>query len=322
MKIIFVFISILATSTSVFAQQSHLDLILNTPGVLSAEVYVPENFESLPDAAVSGLTKEAYLSHLELLKNSNYEFFSITYMSDALKVKGFVGIPRNLPVGEKRPAMIFNRGGNREFGRVIAGILIRDTRLFTSNGDSIYFTTQYRSVAGSEGNDEFGGAEVQDIVSLVDISKKFTLTDTKNIFLGGWSRGAMMTYLVLKKQIEVNAAILIAGPTNLILSEKERPEMAQVHNALIPDIQNNREAVLKERSASEWAHQLNVPMLIIHGTKDVRVSFHHAELISESLKTFNKNFELLVYPNEDHGLINVRPDLKARVTDFLNKYRK
>ncbi|MBY0555459.1 prolyl oligopeptidase family serine peptidase [bacterium] len=322
MKIMFVFISILVTSLFLQAQQTHLDLILKVPGVISAEKYVPENFESFPAEAVSGLTKEAYLNHVELLKNSSYEFYSIIYISDTFKVKGFIGVPRNLSAEQKLPAMVFNRGGNREFGRVLPGILLRDTRLFTNSGDYLFFTTQYRSVAGGEGKDEFGGAEVQDVVSLLKIAKQFTLTDTKNIFLGGWSRGAMMTYLTLKKQVTVNAAILVAGPTDLILSEKERPEMAEVHNALIPDIQNNRKAVLKERSANEWADQLNVPMLIIHGTKDVRVSFHHAELITENLKRFNKNFELLVYPNEDHGLINVRPDLKARVSEFLNKYKK
>ncbi len=321
-KIILTCITILIISLSLQAEQNHLDSILKTPGVLSAKIYAPESFESFPAKAVSGLTKEAYHSHIELMKKSPYEFYSITYLSDTYKVKGFIGIPKNLSADEKRSAMIFNRGGNREFGRVLPGSLVRDTRLFTNSGEYLFFTTQYRSVAGGEGTDEFGGAEVQDVVGLLKIAEEFTLTDTKNVFLGGWSRGATMTYLTLKKQVTVNAAILVAGPTDLILSEKERPEMAQVHNALIPNIQNNRETVLKERSANEWADQLNVPMLIIHGTGDVRVSFHHAELISEKLKLFNKNFELLVYPNEDHGLINVRPDLKARVSEFLEKYRK
>ena len=322
MQFIFVCISIVAISLSANAEQNHLESILKTPGIVSAEPYTPENFESRPEAATYGLTKDAYLTHIDLLKNSSYEFYSITYLSDNFKVKGFIGVPRNMRIDEKRPAIVFNRGGNREFGRVLPGILIRDTRLFTNNGEYLYFAPQYRSVAGSEGQDEFGGAEVQDILSLLEITKQFTSTDTKNIFLGGWSRGGMMTYLTLKKQINVNAAIIIAGVTNLILSEQERPEMVNVHNALIPNIQINRESALKKRSVTEWADQLNVPLLIVHGTKDTKVSFRQAELLNDKLKLFSKNFEFLVYPDEDHGLINVRSDLKAHVSEFLKKHRK
>ena len=58
MKYIFAFISIIAVSLSLKAQQNHLDLILKIPGVLSAEIYVPETFESLPPAAVSGFRRK------------------------------------------------------------------------------------------------------------------------------------------------------------------------------------------------------------------------------------------------------------------------
>src|SRR5438477_12836422 len=38
---------------------------------------------------------------------------AITYLSDGLKVKGYLAVPKR---GEKLPCVIFNRGGNREFG--------------------------------------------------------------------------------------------------------------------------------------------------------------------------------------------------------------
>src|SRR5687767_12287583 len=41
------------------------------------------------------------------------ELKAITYLSDGLKVKGYLAIPVK---GEKLPCVIYNRGGNREFG--------------------------------------------------------------------------------------------------------------------------------------------------------------------------------------------------------------
>jgi hypothetical protein len=41
------------------------------------------------------------------------ELRAITYLSDGLKVKGYLCIPRK---GEKLPCVIWNRGGNRDSG--------------------------------------------------------------------------------------------------------------------------------------------------------------------------------------------------------------
>src|SRR5665213_3493216 len=41
------------------------------------------------------------------------EIRSITYLSDGLKVKGYLAVPKE---GKKLPCVIYNRGGNRSFG--------------------------------------------------------------------------------------------------------------------------------------------------------------------------------------------------------------
>src|SRR5690348_10353068 len=44
---------------------------------------------------------------------SNVSFSRITYLSDGLKVKGYIAVPKK---PGKYPCIIFNRGGNRDFG--------------------------------------------------------------------------------------------------------------------------------------------------------------------------------------------------------------
>src|SRR5262245_60449728 len=43
---------------------------------------------------------------------------SITYLSDGLKVKGYLAVPKH---GDTLPCIIFNRGGNRAFGALTDG---------------------------------------------------------------------------------------------------------------------------------------------------------------------------------------------------------
>ncbi len=43
------------------------------------------------------------------------DIYSITYLSDGLKVKGFLSIPKGKG---KYPIIIYNRGGNKNFGAI------------------------------------------------------------------------------------------------------------------------------------------------------------------------------------------------------------
>src|SRR5688500_12152702 len=47
----------------------------------------------------------------EILKS--VQLHRITYLSDGLKVKGYLAAPK---IGQRLPCVIYNRGGNREFG--------------------------------------------------------------------------------------------------------------------------------------------------------------------------------------------------------------
>ena len=80
----------------------------------------------------------------------------ITYLSDGLKVKGYLAAPKN---GSKLPCVIYNRGGNREFGALDD---LRAARLLghIASWGYVAVGSQYRGNAGGEGMEEFGGKDV------------------------------------------------------------------------------------------------------------------------------------------------------------------
>lgn len=148
-------------------------------------------------------TPLTYLSEKEyqrLNDPSRIDCQRIKYLSDGLKVVGFIWRPKDQ--GNRRlPLIIFNRGGNREFGKLTPWQAVRRYAL----EGFVVIASQYRGNDGGEGREEFGGSDVRDVLNLVPLAESLGNIDTKNIFMLGWSRGGMMTYLAIKNHVPVQA---------------------------------------------------------------------------------------------------------------------
>src|SRR5437016_5428445 len=189
---------------------------------------------------------------------TGFECRRIKYMSDGLKVVGFIWKPKNTE-GKKLPLIIINHGGNGDFGKLIPWTRFGYYR-YVSSG-FVVIGPQYRGVDGGEGSDEFGGADLHDVMNVIPLAKSLGYVDMNNIFIAGGSRGGMMVYLALKNNIPVNAAAVISGITDLISGGKDRPGMVGVYKNRIPDFDKRGEELLRERSAVSWADKINTPVL-------------------------------------------------------------
>ena len=210
------------------------------------------------------------LSRAEFERRRAYVGFEcrrITYLSDGLKVVGFLWKPQDT-AGKQFPLIIFNRGGNREFGKLTPWFHF-GFYVYVSNG-FVVIASQYRGNDGGEGREEYGGADVRDVLNLIPLARSLGYIDMHNVFMLSWSRGGMMTYLALKPHMPVNAVAVGGGLTDLVSEGKRRPVLANVWRALNPGFEQRGEALLHERSAVYWAEQINVPMLILHGGADWR----------------------------------------------------
>jgi dipeptidyl-peptidase-4 len=61
--------------------------------------------------------------------------------------------------------------------------------------------------------------------------------------------------------------------------------------------------------------------LLVHGTGDDNVHFQNSIVLAEKLTEANKQFEMQIYPDKDHGIYggNTRLHLYTRITDFLQE---
>ena len=185
------------------------------------------------------------------------------------------------------------------------------------------FASQYRGVDGGEGIEEFGGADVHDILNLVPVAKSLGIVDLRNVFMLGWSRGAMSTFLALKQGITVNAIAVGGGLLNLVTEAERRPALVKnVWSKLMPGFAANPQAVLEARSVMYWPEQITVPVLIMHGGGDWRASPAESMTLAQKLHTLGKSYELIVYANDDHGVsVNVA-DRNRRIIDWFRRHMR
>lgn len=245
--------------------------------------------------------RSGYIVDKELcFENSQVEVYHITYMSDGLKVKGYLAQPKAFGI---YPAIIYNRGGNLEFGKLSSSTLT----VFASNG-FVAIGSQYRGNDGGEGREEFGGEDINDVLSLIPLLKSLTNVDASKIGMVGYSRGGMMTYLALKEQTlrgtdDIKAACTVGGLADLFMNAEERADMVtSVFIPLIGGAPDQRPQEYEARSATYWADKIDTPLLIQHGEADWRVSVEEARALVRELEKYGKEYELVTYPGDDHGL--------------------
>ena len=120
--------------------------------------------------------------------------FALTYLSDELKVRGFVVEPTG---DGPFPCIILNRGGNKELGAWNVGGIAMFVAKFAAAG-YVVVAPQYRGNGGGEGIEEFGDSDVNDVVVLPKVLAELPKADTSRIGMFGWSRGGMMSYIALR----------------------------------------------------------------------------------------------------------------------------
>jgi dipeptidyl aminopeptidase/acylaminoacyl peptidase len=228
------------------------------------------------------------------------------YNSDKEIVRGYSAYPGDIE--KKLPVIIWNRGGNDKSG-LLDDFLATGILGEIASWGYIVFASQYRK------NDGFGGREVNDVLNLIDIAKKFELSDEKNIGMEGWSRGGMMTYMTLARIEEIKTSVIIAGLSDLLRNEKNRKLGNVYRKHFGSDDPVEFEQRKKNRSAVNWAEKIsgNTSILFIHGTADEKISVEDSGEMYEKLSRINvkTKYELKLIDGGDHYLRNNKKEVSV-----------
>ncbi len=278
------------------------------------ELVESQRWQPLP-VVMNELAQSAPAAHARMLR---VEVYRIVYLSDGLRVKGYLIAPAAPGV---YPGLIYNRGGNLEFGAIDDELVIHWISRFADLG-YVVVASQYRGNAGGEGQEEFGGADLADVLNLVPLLETHPRADASRIGMYGHSRGGMMTYLALRQTPVISAAIVDAGVSDCFALLVQRPEMESVFEELVPGYSTHRDEVLSARSALRWPDQLaaDTPLLLIHGDVDERVEVSHAVNMNAALEAIDHPVRLEIFAGGDHALSGFLDAEMLLIQDWMDRY--
>ncbi len=134
----------------------------------------------------------------------------------------------------------------------------------------------------------------------------------------GWSYGGFMSSLDITKGAAVfSTAIAVAPVTSWRYYDNIYTER------YMRKPQDNPKGY-DDNSPINFAKKLKGNYLLVHGSADDNVHFQNTMDMITALVNANKQFELYVYPNKNHGIYggNTRYHLYKKMTDFLYKNLK
>lgn len=252
----------------------------------------------------------------------------ITYTSDGLNIKGYLAYP--LDVNNKYPCVIWNRGGSLNDGA---------TDSFTARGifgqiaswGYVVFASQYRGNAGSQGKEQFGGYDINDILNLMSLASELPYADINKWGMEGWSRGGMMSCLSLLKLIDnpigsltisnIQCVILSGAITNLRKYVEANPAKITLYKNLIAGL--NFDAEIEKRTIIDFVDKLpKTNYLLLHGGADTTVPPFQTLDIASRFQELNIPYRLAILEGGDHFLRNHRREVDRLRKLWFDKYLK
>ena len=128
--------------------------------------------------------------------------------------------------------------------------------------------------------------------------------------------GGMMTYRALRGRRDVRAAVVAAGVSDRRMALRNRPDMRPI----IRRLAGTDERSLSERSAIDWADEIDVPVLLLHGTIDRKVDIEQSRKMAAKLKALGKPVRLEVFPGENHGFTGSRDEVRRLSIEWFERH--
>lgn len=230
--------------------------------------------------------------------NENVTLVELVYYSEGKRVKGLLGFPtvwerqimqmyrnKNFSFNNKElSGLLYLRGGLQSIG------MVRGPRIaqFAQQG-FVVFAPYYRGNRGGEGKDEFVGVDRMDAINAIDVLRQFCGTAPVHVY--GFSRGGLMALWAAIERDDLCSLVTWAGASDVTATYWERVDMRRGLKRIIGGTPNRVPELYDARTPLFEIDQINVPVLVVHGTEDQHVRIEHAKKLINALEEKNKRVE-------------------------------
>lgn len=162
---------------------------------------------------------------------------------------------------------------------------------------------------------QLGKLETEDFIASAGHFGKMDFVDADRFGMMGWSYGGYMTSLCMTKGAEYfKLGIAVAPVTNWRYYDTIYTER------FMRTPQENPEGY-DQNSPINHVEKLKGHYLLVHGSADDNVHDQNSMEMVTALVNADKQFELMIYPNKNHGIYggNTRHHLFKKMTDFIKE---
>jgi dipeptidyl aminopeptidase/acylaminoacyl peptidase len=240
---------------------------------------------------------------------------------DGAAIEGILTLP---PDGEgPYPLMLWPHGGPDS---CVTLSWRRWASFFASNGWAVLEpnfrgSTGYGRAFYQANRGQLGQVDLADNISGVQAMVDAGIADPQRLVVGGISYGGSMGGHILASSDRFDAIVVVAGVSDAVsnygLSDVNHGIAAQWE--FMGDPVHQPEAFVRA-SAIHNLEVATTPTLIMHGEDDARVDVAQAKQLYRALVAKGTETELVIYPNEGHGVGRTPAHLEDHLRRWLSWY--
>jgi dipeptidyl aminopeptidase/acylaminoacyl peptidase len=244
---------------------------------------------------------------------------------DGTEVHSVLFRPASAPARARLPMVLYIHGGPNGHDGYRFDF---DRQFLAANGYAV-LAVNYR---GSNGRGsayqkaiyaDWGNKEVLDLLGAVDEAVKMGAADPDRLGIGGWSYGGILTDYTIATTPRFKAAISGAGSALQLAMYGSDQYVAQY----------NMEIGAPWKAQDKWirisypffhADRISTPTLFMGGASDFNVPIIGGEQMYQALRTLGVSTELVIYPNQFHGITvpSYRVDRLQRYAAWYDRFLK
>ena len=159
---------------------------------------------------------------------------------------------------------------------------------------------------------QLGKLETEDFINTAKELQKLPYVDPNRIGIQGWSFGGFMTSLAMTKGADYfKMGISVAPVTNWRYYDN-------IYTERFMRTPKENENGYDDNSPINFVHLLKGKYFLIHGSGDDNVHYQNSMEMINALVRANKQFDLFIYPNRNHGIYggNTRNHLFTMMLDY------
>ncbi|MGB1205840.1 MAG: S9 family peptidase [Chitinophagales bacterium] len=270
-------------------------------------------------------TNQKILSNIDLGKVEEVWFTG----ADNNQVQGWIMFPPNFDATKKYPSILEIHGGPLlQYGEYF----MHEFYYLAAQGYVVYFCNPRGGKGYGEAHakaiwNDWGGADYADLMVFADLMAEKSYIDTENMGVTGGSYGGYMTCWIIGHTTRFKAAVTQRCVSNLLSmwgSSDVNWVFQQIYKNETP--WENPENYWR-MSPMKYIGNAKTPTLVIHSENDYRCALEQGQQVYVALKKLGVDTELVIFPNEPHGLSrNGRTDRRIvrlqHIARWFNKYLK